>query len=105
MRDSKDLDDIEICTYVQIIEYFENEVNEDEREIFRDVKLIKLMDELKQDPTIQDVVKNSIVIMNAMMDEKNPPDTFNNIGRDINEISEEERNVLMQNLSKQTQNS
>ena len=97
MKDAEN-DFIEIEQYVKIIEYFESEEDPNSREIFRDMNLIHLMDELEQDKETQDVVKNSIIIMNALIDLDYPPDMYNMMGLSSEDLTDEQKAALKANL-------
>ena len=100
MKNIKNSKVIEMEHYYKIFEYFEEEEDKINREIFRDKYLASLMAKLKQDPGSQDIVKNSIVIMNVLIDENKPADIFNKIGQDKEELSEKDAKILKKKLIK-----
>ncbi|MFX1397799.1 MAG: hypothetical protein ACFFAS_12245 [Promethearchaeota archaeon] len=93
--------EFEIKHYVEIIQYFDSEDDPINREMFRDVQLIELMNELKQDPEVQEVIKNSIVIINALVDKDAPSDLYNSTGNPREALSEEELEILKSNLKQE----
>ncbi len=95
--------EFEIKHYVEIIQYFESQDDPVHREIFRDTQLIELMDELKQDPEVQEVIKNSIVIINALVDKNAPSDLYDSSGNPRESLSEEEIEILKLNLKQDQQ--
>ncbi len=100
MNNSQENDTIEIKHYIQIVEYFEEENDQVNREIFRDKYLSNLMSQLKQDPETQNIVKNAIVIMNVLIDENKPPDRFNEIGLSKEQLTKKDVKILKKKLKK-----
>ena len=100
MKNTKDNTMIEIEHYYRIFEFFEEEQDKINREIFRDRYLARLMAQLKQNPESHNIVKNSIVIMNVLIDENKPADIFNKIGRDKEDLSEKDAKLLKKKLIK-----
>ena len=98
MVEPEDKNDIELKYYVEIVQYFDVEDDPDNREIFRDINLIDLMNELEQDSETKEFVKNSIVIMNVLIDKEAPPDTYYSIGHSQEQLSLEEQELLKSTL-------
>jgi len=100
LKNTKEIDVIEIDHYDEIVEYFEKEEDKINREIFRDKFLSNLMTKLKQEPETQDIVKNSIVIMNVLIDDSKPADIFDRIGLTKEELSEKDIEIIKKKLKK-----
>lgn len=100
MKNTKVNKMIELEHYCKIFEYFEEEEDRINREIFRDKYLANLMVNLKKDPDTLNIVKNSIVIMNVLIDDNKPADIFNKIGRSKEELSEKDAYILRKKLIK-----
>jgi len=94
----KKVNEIECNLYTEIVQYFDENDDPVNREIFRNKNLLTLMDELKQDAKTQEMVKNSIVTMNALIDEKMPADLYSARGHASDELDEEDRKSLKKNL-------
>ncbi|MFX1277396.1 MAG: hypothetical protein ACFFBP_04660 [Promethearchaeota archaeon] len=98
MKNSHDQNNVEINHYVEIIEFFEAEDDKNKREIFRDKYLSSLMTILKQNPNAQNIVKNCIVIMNVLINDTIPPDRYNRIGWDREDLSRKDAKLLKKML-------
>ncbi len=94
-----DNNDIEITQYTHIIEYFDEEKDPEEMEIWKYKKLIKLMEDLKQAKHTQEMIKNSIIIMNALTTD--PCDEYTTLGTNTAELSEDERDSYRSHLRKE----
>ena len=99
MVETEDKSDLETKYYIKIVKYFEEEDDIDNLEIFRDINLIDLMNEFEQDPETQEIVKNSIVIMNALINKEMPPDSYSSRGSSPEQLSIEEKELLKSNLT------
>ena len=97
---TQDNDDIEIIHYAQIIEYFEEETDPEELELWKYKTLIKLMDDLKQAKHTQEMIKNSIIIMNALFDKTDTPDEFTSRGTLATELSDMDKETCRAHLKK-----
>ena len=95
---TQDNNDMEIEYYAQIIEYFEEETDPKELELWKYKKLIKLMEELKQTKQIQEKIKNTIIIMHALFDETETPDEYTSRGSQTAELSEADKKVCHDHL-------
>ena len=94
-------EEIKLNRYIEIIDYFESGVKDPkELEIWRDVQLIRLMEELKQDITIQNFVRNSIILLNALF-EDHPLDTYNNQGRKTDKLSLADKDMYRLTLKRE----
>lgn len=100
MKNTNEKKMIEIEHYCKIFEYFEEEEDKTNREIFRDKYLASLMGKLKQNPDTYDMVKNSIVIMNVLIDDNKPADMFGKIGQSKEELSKKDAKILRKKLKK-----
>jgi len=92
--------DLEIEYYAQIIEYFEEETDPKELELWKYKKLIKLMEELKQTRQTQEKIKNTIIIMHALFDETVSPDEYTSRGSQTTELSDDDKKVCHDHLKK-----
>ena len=93
--------DTELNHYSEIIDFFETSHSDShEIEIWRSRQLIKLMDDLKHGRQTRDVVINSIIIMNALLEEI-PADTFNSRGEDLEDLPLEEKAFFKNELEKE----
>jgi hypothetical protein len=97
---TQDNNDIEIEYYAQIIEYFEEETDPNELELWKCKKLIKLMEELKQTKQTQEKIKNTIIIMHALFDKAKSPDEYTSRGFQITELSDDDKKACHENLKK-----
>ena len=93
-------DDIEIIHYAQIIEYFEDATDPEELELWKYNTLIKLMDDLKQARHTQEMIKNSIIIMNALFDKTDTPDEFTSRGTPATDLSDIDKETCRAHLKK-----
>ncbi|MFX1238591.1 MAG: hypothetical protein ACFFAS_07860 [Promethearchaeota archaeon] len=75
----------EFFTYQHDIDFLKN------REFFRTKHMIELMQELKNNPNTQDIVRNSILTLNALTDDELPLDNYYVQGKDLENLSLEER--------------
>jgi len=94
-------DDMEIRHYAQIIEYLEEESDPDELELWKCKTLIKLMEDLKQATQTQEMIKNSLIIMNALFDESGSVDEFTSRGTHSTELSTEDKEIYHAHLKKE----
>ena len=92
------VNEIECNLYAEIVQYFDEDDDPNNREIFRDKNLLTLMNELKQDAKTQEMIKNSIVTMNALIDDDMPADLYSARGHASDELDEEDRKTLKKNL-------
>ena len=98
---AQDNNDIDIEHYVEIIEYFEAESDPEEQELWKYKTLIKLMEELKQARHVQERIKNSIIIMNALFDKNESPDEFTSRGINTTDLSNEDKEIFHTHLKKE----
>ena len=97
---AQDNDDLEVEYYAQIIEFFEEETNSKELELWKYKKLIQLMEELKQTKQTQEKVKNTIIIMHALFDKTETPDEYTSRGSQTTELSDYDKKVCHEHLKK-----
>ena len=81
-------------------EYFEEETDPEELELWKYKTLIKLMDDLKQAKHTQEMIKNSIIIMNALFDKTDTPDEFASRGTPATELSDMDKETCRAHLKK-----
>jgi len=97
MKINNNIEDFELDCYLKILEYFQHEkVNKEETEIWKYhslIELMKLLDKAKN----QILVTNSIILMLSLFEDI-PPDTYNNRGVDIDQISVKDRKTLIADL-------
>ena len=97
---AQDNNDLEIEYYAQIIEYFEEETDLKELELWKYKKLIQLMEELKQTKLPQEKIKNTIIIMHALFNKTEPPDEYTSRGSQTTELSDDDKKVCNEHLKK-----
>ena len=97
---AQDNNDLEIEYYAQIIEYFEEQTDPNELELWKYKKLIKLMEELKQTKQTEEKIKNTIIIMHALFDKTETPDEYTSRGSQITELSENDKKLCHAHLKK-----
>jgi hypothetical protein len=89
--------DFEFDYYMKIIDYFKKQKpNRKDLEIWKDKSLMELM-ELLEHTQNRTLVKNAIILLISLF-ENMPPDTYNNRGHDIREISKKDKKILMEEL-------
>ena len=89
--------DFEFDTYMKIIEVFKKgKLDRKAVEIWKDKSLMELMELLKRTQN-RTLVTNAIILLISLF-ENIPPDTYNNRGRDIREISQNDKKILMSKL-------
>lgn len=98
---AQDIDDIEIKHFAHIIEYFEDEDDPEALELWKYKTLIKLMDDLKQARHTQEMIKNSIIIINALFDETGSVDEFTLRGTPATELSDIDKEACRAHLKKE----
>ncbi len=88
-----------------IDKYIENYLNYKEsknflidKELYRTSRIIDLMKELKTNPNKQEIIKNSILVLNALIDENLPIDIYHTQGKDLESLSIEEREIYKTSL-------
>jgi len=92
----------ELNYYSEIIDFFETSHSDPhEIEIWRSQQLIKLMDDLKHKRKTRDVVINSIIIINALLEEISPADSFHNRGNTLEDLPLEEKDFYKSELKKE----
>ncbi|MFX1273453.1 MAG: hypothetical protein ACFFBP_16605 [Promethearchaeota archaeon] len=93
--------DTELTYYSEIIDFFESkETDPQQIEIWRSKQLIKLMDDLKNNRQSKQVIINSIIIINALLEEI-PPDTLNSQGESIEHLTLDEKNIIRHELERE----
>ena len=98
---AQDNNDLEIEYYAQIIEYFEEETDPKELELWKYKKLIRLMEELKQSKQTQVTIKNTIIIMHALFDKTESPDEYTSRGSQTTELSDDDKELCRAHLKKE----
>ena len=94
--------DTELSYYSEIIDFFETSHSDPyEIEIWRSQQLIKLMDDLKHRRKTRDVVINSIIIINALLEEVAPADSFHPRGENLEDLPLEEKSFFKNALKKE----
>ena len=97
MKVSNNREDFEIDCYLKILDYFQKDkVNNENTEIWKNQSLIEMMELLDQKKN-KALVTNAIILMLSLFEDI-PPDTYNNRGVDISQISIEERRSLITGL-------
>ena len=97
MKVSNNHEDFEIDCYLKILDYFQKDkVNNENTEIWKNQSLIEMMELLDQKKN-KALVTNAIILMLSLFEDI-PPDTYNNRGVDISQISIEERRSLITGL-------
>jgi len=92
----------ELNYYSEIIDFFETSHSDPhEIEIWRSRQLIKLMDDLKHKRKTRDVVINSIIIINALLEEVSPADSFHHQDNSLKDLSIEEKLIFKTALEKE----
>ena len=93
--------DTELHHYSEIIDFFEiSHSDSHEIEIWRSLQLIKLMDDLKHKRKTKDVVINSIIIINALLEEI-PADIFYSRGESLEDLPLEKKSFFKRELEKE----
>ncbi|MBN1800394.1 MAG: hypothetical protein JW891_02755, partial [Candidatus Lokiarchaeota archaeon] len=54
-----------------------------DKELYRTTRIMDLMKELKNNPGKQEIIKNSILTLNALIDENLPIDIYHTQGKDM----------------------
>ncbi|MBN1802018.1 MAG: hypothetical protein JW891_10955 [Candidatus Lokiarchaeota archaeon] len=94
-------DTYELRCFDEIMEYFHNEDrNSIEVDIWMARKIIELMNDLKRDDNLKDIITNAIIVLNALS-QNIPSDTFTSIWDDQINLTKEERNDLNISLKKE----
>ncbi len=91
--------DIEIKRYTQIIEYFEEEKNPEQMELWKYKKLITLMEDLKQARQTQEMIKNTIILVNALTTDSF--DEYTLAGTHTADLSDDERESYRSHMRKE----
>jgi hypothetical protein len=98
-QENKDNKDIEIKHYSQIIEYFEVETDPKEIELWKYKTLITLMDDLKQAKYTQEMIKNSLILMQALTNDS--CDEYTSRGTHAAELSDHDKETCRAHLKKE----
>ncbi|KKM74092.1 hypothetical protein LCGC14_1403820 [marine sediment metagenome] len=97
MKIIRNNDDFELNCYLEIIEYFkDNQINRDEREIWKSHSLIELMKFLARAKN-RDLVSNAIILLLSLSEDK-PLDIYSDRGMDINQIADGDKKLLIKRL-------
>ena len=90
-------EEYELEFYSRIFNYFQkSNFDYKKTEIWKSKTLIELMEILKRTKN-RVFVANAIILLISLF-EDNPPDIYNNLGDDVNQISKEEREILKAEL-------
>lgn len=94
--------DAELRYYTEIMDFFETTDSDPEKlEIWRSMQLIKLMDDLAHNRKSAEVVINSIIIINALLEDF-PDDTIYSRGEEsFDKLSLSEKNQLKKELERE----
>lgn len=93
--------DTELFYYIEIMDFFEsNETDISKIEIWRSTHLIKLMDDLKNKRKSKEVIMNSLIIINALMEEI-PTDTIHLQEDCVEELTLEDKNIIRSELERE----
>jgi hypothetical protein len=86
MNISNNSDNYELCYYLSIIDFFQNQnTNRETAELWRDKSFIELMKVLKQTRK-KEFVKNAIILILSLIDQI-PPDTYTKKGINGNSLT------------------
>ncbi|MFX1311495.1 MAG: hypothetical protein ACFFHD_02640 [Promethearchaeota archaeon] len=97
MKINNNCDEVELDCYLKIINFFQNEeINKDEKEIWKSQSLIELMKFLDYSHN-KKFVANAIVLILSLF-EDTTPDMYDNRGVDINQIPDKDRRSLITEL-------
>lgn len=100
MKINNNSEDFESNYYLKIIENFqEHRKNEETRVIFMNHSLIELMKFLKRTKN-REMVTNGIILILSLF-ENIPPDNYNNLGANIDEIPDKDKYNLIENLKEE----
>ena len=100
MKISNDNEDFELECYQKILDYFQKDnVHNENTEIWKSQSLIEIMTLLDQNKN-RALVTNIIILLLSLFEDM-PPDTYNNRGVDISQISIEERKSLILGLEEE----
>ncbi len=90
-------DDLELNCYLDIIEYFkENQINNEEREIWKNHSLIELMRFFDRTRN-RELVSNAIILMLSLGEDK-PIDIYSDRGVNIDQIADNDKKLLIKKL-------
>ena len=98
METYDNIDELEMICYDRILQVFNNqkEMGREELKLWKHKTIIKIM-EIWNDTRNMNLVRNSLILMISLFGNI-PPDIYNNRGININLLSEEDRNVLVDQL-------
>lgn len=97
MKIIRNNDDLELNCYLEIIEYFkDNQINQDEKEIWKNHSFIELMKFLDRTSN-RELVSNAIILILSLCEDK-PLDIYSERGMDIDQIADSDKILLIEKL-------
>ena len=89
--------DFELELYLKIVDYFQDDnINPENKEIWLNQSIIKLMKLLKRTQN-RTLVANALILLLSLFEDI-PPDLYTNRGHNINSISEKDKKSLISQL-------
>jgi len=100
MKINNNNEDFELNCYLKIIENFQDHrTNRETRVIFMNHSLIELMKIFKRTKN-REMVANAIILILSLFEEM-PPDNYNNLGVNIDEIPYKDKHNLIEHLKEE----